>query len=554
MRRPAAIALALFACNERDPVVDVGLLQPVHVVQDRPAAASPGDRLAVVVVLDCVGTWAATPQSTPQLRRIVAAGGLDGHAWSPSSWTLPAVASMFTGLPASVHEAGLPAGATDWRRPLASGHRTLAETLKGLGWATHARVNHPFLATGWGLDQGFDGYDDADGTPEELVDAVLPLLEADGDRFVFVHLRGPYGPLVSSPVARDEVDGVPVAAPGEVLDPETRDLRTEHLGAVFELDREVGRLYDAARAASDDLLFLVTSAHGEEIGQHGGRGHGRGLHDEVLRVPWVVHPANASPDAPVLSTTSVSAVVRGFATSARPAPSTEPVVSTSSLFGPHRSVVRDGTTTLWHHSSLHDGAPRRFQLGYEDDPLDVPFWRLGQPAMSDEALARRLEAAHVLARHTLHAWRGLPLVVFGPTPEAPGRSRVFHADLSLDGGAFVSQPSLFAFPDAVGRDAWVSVDLEDRHLAIDVRAPAGVLAVPDIVGGGALTLTLAGDPAWPTETTVQTGSAWPTLTWTDVLETLAGEGPAVRIGRFGPLPPMRDAAEARFRVSEGLDP
>ncbi len=71
-------------------------------------------------------------------------------------------------------------------------------------------------------------------------------------------------------------------------------------------DHQVGRLYDAARASERDLLFVVTSDHGEEFWEHGSFDHGHSLYDELLHVPLVTYRSGAA-----VGTVSTPTDVRG---------------------------------------------------------------------------------------------------------------------------------------------------------------------------------------------------------------------------------------------------
>jgi arylsulfatase A-like enzyme len=65
---------------------------------------------------------------------------------------------------------------------------------------------------------------------------------------------------------------------------------------IIDLDRQIGKLIDELerRGVLDDSIFVLTSDHGNEFDDHGGRGHGRTLFQEVVRVPLVI----VLPDAP----------------------------------------------------------------------------------------------------------------------------------------------------------------------------------------------------------------------------------------------------------------
>jgi arylsulfatase A-like enzyme len=51
------------------------------------------------------------------------------------------------------------------------------------------------------------------------------------------------------------------------------------------LDDQLSRLAHKTGFVADDVLFIFTSDHGEEFAEHGGMGHGAGLHEEVVHVP-----------------------------------------------------------------------------------------------------------------------------------------------------------------------------------------------------------------------------------------------------------------------------
>ena len=114
-----------------------------------------------------------------------------------------------------------------------------------------------------------------------------------------------------------------VRLPREVID----ELRDAYDGAIAYLDHELGRLLAELRERGllDDTLLIVTSDHGESLGEHGLMSHGNSLYLTLLRVPLViVHPARipagrsiAEPvslrDIPATSSTfSVSATNSGF--------------------------------------------------------------------------------------------------------------------------------------------------------------------------------------------------------------------------------------------------
>jgi arylsulfatase A-like enzyme len=185
---------------------------------------------------------------------------------------------------------------------------TLAERLGAAGWRTAAFVSALVLGRRYGLDQGFEIYDDdlwAEDEPElfmirerragRTAERALAWLDAwwrDGRRrpfFVWVHFFDPHQPY--------DARSLDLAA----LAPTAYDAE------VAEADRGVGRLVDwlAGHGALDDTLVVFTADHGESLlAEHGEPTHGIFIYDETIRVPLVWRlprslPAGTTYDGPV---------------------------------------------------------------------------------------------------------------------------------------------------------------------------------------------------------------------------------------------------------------
>ncbi len=225
---------------------------------------------------DAVSAWGREAATTPRLDALAAAGTRFAHATSVAPLTLPAHASLLTGLRPGRH--GLTVnGAGGGPLPVP----TLAERLARRGYATGAFVSAAVLDGRLGLSPGFDTYDDRLAVPggpprpterrgDATVDAALAW---DGwERpafFAFVHLFDPHAPY---------------AAPGA---PAGAD-RAAYLSEVRWADAQLGRLLDGVAArARGDVLVVVVSDHGEGLGEHGEETHGLLLHQATLHVPLV---------------------------------------------------------------------------------------------------------------------------------------------------------------------------------------------------------------------------------------------------------------------------
>lgn len=245
------------------------------------------------------------------------------RAFSSSSWTLPAMASVMTGVAPPVH------GALHLRSRVPDGLPTLAETLRHSGYRTAAFVSSTVLGPQANLTQGFDEFTAWPGPwlgrslgatlltarvprfrpdeapPPAVADAVADWLRAHHEEpfFLWAHAfdpHAPYGPparyLRSTPPpgGRPRFEGwdeeairagtwVPTAA--------ERDwIRQLYLAEVRWVDDAIGRLVAELKRLGiyDDALILVVSDHGEEFWEHGGYGHGHTLYDELLHVPLLV--------------------------------------------------------------------------------------------------------------------------------------------------------------------------------------------------------------------------------------------------------------------------
>ena len=106
---------------------------------------------------DHLGCYGYPRNTSPHLDRLAEEGLLFRHAFSPSSYTAPTHASLFTSRYPSYHSIGFTNGGGCLDR---AGEKTLAELLRTVGFTTAAFVSTIVLRRSVGLDKGFDHYDD----------------------------------------------------------------------------------------------------------------------------------------------------------------------------------------------------------------------------------------------------------------------------------------------------------------------------------------------------------------------------------------------------------
>lgn len=232
---------------------------------------------------DRLGCYGAEGAHTPNVDTLAASGVRFETAISPVPLTLPAHASLMTALDPPQH--GVRHNSI---HRLADDLPTLAESLRGSGFATAAFVGALVLDRRFGLARGFDVYDDdvgrmssptvgyAERIASEVVDAALGWLDSAPPRFfLWVHFYDPH--LLYAPP--------PGFAAAFASD--------RYAGEIAFVDHELGRLLAGieARFGPAGRLVVVTSDHGESLGEHGERTHAYGVYDATQRVPLILSGA-----------------------------------------------------------------------------------------------------------------------------------------------------------------------------------------------------------------------------------------------------------------------
>jgi len=250
---------------------------------DKTAKTASPRRLLLVTLdttrADAIGAWGGQA-TTPNLDRLARAGTRWQNALTPCPLTLPAHASLLTGLDPPEH--GL---RVNGEGALAAELPTLTTVLASHGWSTGAFIGSRVLDRRFGLAHGFDRYDDRMaaervgqyGYPERdaaaVTDAALDWLRglpSDRDVFVWAHYYDPHAPY---------------SAPGS--DPASSE-RTRYLEEVAWVDRQLGRMLDGLPGGADEWLIAVVGDHGEALGEHGEETHGLFLYRGVLEVPLLL--------------------------------------------------------------------------------------------------------------------------------------------------------------------------------------------------------------------------------------------------------------------------
>jgi arylsulfatase A-like enzyme len=299
----------------------------VHeVVRDRQLASAAAPSAIVLLVdtlrADHLGCYGARPSPSPTLDRLAADGLLFEETVAQASWTMPSVASLFTGLHPRSHGA-----LGDVRHARNDDHRaaefltdavvTWAEEAAHAGLTTIGVSANPLVSRSTNLAQGFETFVDLpwdpegqNWTPADEVNRTFLDWLARNRRYRFLaylHYMEPHDPYTPPAHLRPEAPaGVrPTVADGWVRDlanavnwgagppappHEVDHLRGLYRGEIRAWDDALARLLDGldALGVRGSTIVVVTADHGEEFQEHGHLTHGAHLYEESLRVPLVI--------------------------------------------------------------------------------------------------------------------------------------------------------------------------------------------------------------------------------------------------------------------------
>ena len=280
---------------------------PATVPPPAPAVAGDGARHNVIVYLvdtlraDHLGCYGQDRGVSPRIDGFAAGATLFENARANAPWTLPAVASVMTGLWPPAH------GVFEDTRRLVPEAVTLAETLRDAGYQTAAVVTNGFATEAYGLDQGFDELTliktarrKSSRVHEEAV-AWLETRDPERPFFLYLHTIDPHKPYLPTDELRrqfaPEADAIwrqIVANPAKQRWPPSDHVVAQLLALydaeIAENDASFGDTLDALQTAGlyDDALIVFLSDHGEEFHEHGAWTHASNLFREVLNVPLIV--------------------------------------------------------------------------------------------------------------------------------------------------------------------------------------------------------------------------------------------------------------------------
>ena len=275
-----------------------------------PPPAPP--RLVVLYVLDALradalGYLGGAPGVSPTIDRMAAEGvSFDNH-FSIGPNTMPSTKALFTGR--GFRTKG------GWKLPADAGP-TLAEAWLEAGYRTGAFSANAFVSHSFGLARGFEHAPRAVGEVDQESGQVasaqrvhrfglrwLDALDPEENVFLYLHTVHPHNPYdPPEPFRSRFTEGIDSSIDGSsrtLLDVKHMRIETSaadrgrliglYNGGLAYNDAEIERLLEVLgeRYAPGEVLFVLTSDHGEELFDHGGVLHGYTLYDEQVHIPLI---------------------------------------------------------------------------------------------------------------------------------------------------------------------------------------------------------------------------------------------------------------------------
>ena len=311
-----------------------------------PQAGSGTPNVLVIVVdtlsADHVSSYGYSRPTTPNLDRIAQQGILFENAISTSSWSLPSHVSLVTGRYLFEHGIGnvQPEPWFGWKSTSLGGFATLGEALQQKGYRTGAfSANRTYFSRDLGFGRSFIHFEDYFHSPADMFVRTLY-----GREFARIYLKrsdhslvkrilrkldwtslldqdaegsGSYGGAFgvrkrADVVNKEAMDWIgrdqqrpffaflnyfdvhdPYGGPrayAKPIWPQQTSIDAYDNGVKY-VDDYMGQLMDELdrRGLATNTLVVITSDHGESLGQHHLETHGRALYWELIHVPLAIY-------------------------------------------------------------------------------------------------------------------------------------------------------------------------------------------------------------------------------------------------------------------------
>jgi arylsulfatase A-like enzyme len=300
--RPLLLVVIVIAAFAGIAAVYLLFLRPADEAKRLARVQSGKEELNVILIsadtlrADYCGCYGGTEVDTHYIDKLASGGTTFTGCKAQVPLTLPSHTTIFTGTYPVYN------GVTFNTSQVPDGLTTVAEVLKENGYATAAFIGGFPLDDVYGLDRGFEVYDDVftSGVMGQASNFETPANEIwlnasewlsgiDGVKFfLFLHFYDPHTPYKP-----------PYPYSGEYAD-------NLYAGEVKFVDDVLGLVLEECEAMGlrDNTLIIFLADHGEALGEHGESEHGFFVYDEDMHVPLIFYcpgliPKNKKVEGPV---------------------------------------------------------------------------------------------------------------------------------------------------------------------------------------------------------------------------------------------------------------
>ncbi len=265
---------------------------------------------------DRLGCYGYDKPTSPAIDRLAGESVRFDNAITPSSWTLPSVISILTGLYPSAH------GVEHFSSTLADKTPTLGTLLQNAGYRTYAAISHAVIDPAqFGTARGFEkvsyyALSHWEISSPRYTDDAIAWIQGDGKDSrpwcAWLHYYDPHYNYIPHDEFRSlysmDIDAFD-PKDYDIMEVKKRGVQTlradefQYLSDLYDgeiayTDFHIGRLLDFLRDRQmlENTLVILTSDHGESLGEHGELDHTQVIYDTVAHVPLIVRIPHALGD------------------------------------------------------------------------------------------------------------------------------------------------------------------------------------------------------------------------------------------------------------------
>ena len=250
--------------------------------------------------------------TAPFLGKLAEHGIVFTNAYSTSSWTVPAVTSLVTGVYPYSH--GVTHGFIKKKHIykqeiVPQTLPNLPEQLRALGYRTYGVTANYHLTKELGFGRGFDryacvGFCAAEKVNQSFLKWKNEIEAQNGPVFIWLHYFDPHIPYIGrqpwlkqyqndeTEIESDRISSLirPVLMRQEIKNKGQRILtlaKSHYDSEINYCDNQIKQLFQEFPSL-EHYVLLFTADHGEEFREHGRLGHARNLYNETVRIPLFI--------------------------------------------------------------------------------------------------------------------------------------------------------------------------------------------------------------------------------------------------------------------------